>query len=361
MFDEVSNNKDTGAFSENEWCFASHSVISTEINVFTVCVATLVLCVLLQHWIIGAVACSGSGELLGRFEFLTWHFKLRFGPLATALLSRALVGLELDELLGHVVVVALGEDAQDGQSRLIHVDAFTQRQPAGGAALRGHVLQLKDSHAHGAVLSSKAVVLHAHLQLVALRTHLITQGAAEWGDGEYYKNLSKQSLKSSMHINHLQSEGLVVFGSPAVVLWLRGVLPLFVTEVRADDIDFHKRPEYSLRLPPQVICSDHWNRQKDRAKGRKESGKVWVTVRFVWRKCVKKWSGKRGRVNRKLRQYWLSLRPHIQFMVKIMKIELEEYSLQNHIFLWQMKARAIFWCPVMAIQSCPRGLAMFKC
>lgn len=67
MFDEVSNNKDTGAFSENERCFASHSVISTEINVFTVCVATLVLCVLLQHWIIGAVACSGSGELLGRY------------------------------------------------------------------------------------------------------------------------------------------------------------------------------------------------------------------------------------------------------------------------------------------------------
>ena len=105
-------------------------------------------------------------------------FKNKFGLLATALLSRALVGLELDELLGHVVVVALGEDAQHGEACLVHVDAFTQRQPAGDAAFGGHVLELQDGHANGAVLSRKAVVLHTHLQLVALRAHLVTQSAA---------------------------------------------------------------------------------------------------------------------------------------------------------------------------------------
>lgn len=99
--------------------------------------------------------------------------------LTAALLCGALVRLELDELLGDVVVVALGEDAQDGEARLVHVDAFAQRQPAGHAAFGRHVLQLQDGHAHGAVLSSEAVVLHTHLQLVALRTHLVAQGAAE--------------------------------------------------------------------------------------------------------------------------------------------------------------------------------------
>lgn len=99
--------------------------------------------------------------------------------LAAALLRRALVGLELDELLGYVVVVALREDAQDRQARLVHVDALAQRQPAGDAALGGHILQLQDGHAHRAVLSCEAVVLHAHLQLVALGPHLAAQCAAE--------------------------------------------------------------------------------------------------------------------------------------------------------------------------------------
>lgn len=98
--------------------------------------------------------------------------------LAAALLCRALVRLELDKLLGHVVVVALGEDAQDGEACLVHVDAFAQWQPAGDAAFGRHVLQLQDGHAHGAVLSCEAVVLHAYLELVALWAHLVTQGAA---------------------------------------------------------------------------------------------------------------------------------------------------------------------------------------
>ena len=61
----------------------------------------------------------------------------------TALLGRALVGLELDELLGDVVVVALGQDAQHGQARLVHVDALAQRQPARHAAPRRHVFHLQ--------------------------------------------------------------------------------------------------------------------------------------------------------------------------------------------------------------------------
>lgn len=168
-----------------------------------------------------------------------------------------MVRLELDELLGHVVVVALGEDAQDGEAGLVHVDAFAQRQPAGDAAFRGHVLQLQDGHAHGAVLPSKAVVFHTHLQLVALRTHLVAQGAAKGNkeEAEVYTSISTSS--PSLIALCLQSERLVVFRSPAVVLGLGGVLPLFVAQMRADDVDLHERAEYSLCLPSQVVSSHH--------------------------------------------------------------------------------------------------------
>lgn len=98
-------------------------------------------------------------------------------PSAAALLRRALVRLELDEFFRHVVIVALREDAQHRQARLVHVDTSAQRHPAGDAALAGYVLHLQHGHPHGAVLSGEAVVLHAYLQLVALRTDLSTQGA----------------------------------------------------------------------------------------------------------------------------------------------------------------------------------------
>ncbi len=96
---------------------------------------------------------------------------------AAALLSRALVRLELDELFRHVVIVALGEDAQHCQARLVHVDASAQRHPAGDAAFVDYVLHLQYGHAHGAVLSGEAVVLHTQLQLVALWADLGAQGA----------------------------------------------------------------------------------------------------------------------------------------------------------------------------------------
>lgn len=98
-------------------------------------------------------------------------------PSAAALLGRALVRLKFDKLFGHVIVVALGEDAQHGESRLVHVDASAQRQPAGDAAPVGYVLHLQHGHAHRAVLPGEAVVLHTHLQLVALGADLSAQGA----------------------------------------------------------------------------------------------------------------------------------------------------------------------------------------
>lgn len=100
-----------------------------------------------------------------------------------ALLRRALVRLQLDELFGDLVVVALREDPEDGEARLVHVDALAQREPAGGAAAGGQVLQLQDGYAHGPILSSEAVVLHAHLQLVALGTQLTAEHTRE-GEGE---------------------------------------------------------------------------------------------------------------------------------------------------------------------------------
>lgn len=102
---------------------------------------------------------------------------LRPLPSAATLLSRTLVWLELDELFCHVIVVALGEDAQHRQARLVHVNASAQRHPAGDAAFVGYVLHLQHGHAHSAVLSGKAVVLHTQLQLVALWTDLSAQGA----------------------------------------------------------------------------------------------------------------------------------------------------------------------------------------
>lgn len=120
---------------------------------------------------------AGAPELEAAMSDVTFTEELVV--LAAALLCRALVRLELDELLGHVVVVTLGQDAQDSQSGFVHVDAFAQWQPTSCAALGGHVLQLQDGHAHSAVLSGEAVVLHTHLELVALRAHLVTQGAAE--------------------------------------------------------------------------------------------------------------------------------------------------------------------------------------
>lgn len=49
---------------------------------------------------------------------------------------RADVGLEFDKFLGHLIVVALGEDAQDGPSRLVHLNSTAQRQPTRARSLK---------------------------------------------------------------------------------------------------------------------------------------------------------------------------------------------------------------------------------
>lgn len=72
------------------------------------------------------------------------------------------------------------------------MDASAQRHPAGDAALVGYVLHLQHGHAHGAVLPGEAVVLHAHLQLVALRPDLSAQRA-----GTRQKTHDKGQLVSS--------------------------------------------------------------------------------------------------------------------------------------------------------------------
>lgn len=68
----------------------------------------------------------------------------------------------------------------------------------------------------------------------------------------------ERRLRSSiMTSRYLQGEGFVVFGGPAVVLGLGGVLSLLVAQMWADDVDLHEGPEDPLRLPPQVIGSHH--------------------------------------------------------------------------------------------------------
>lgn len=60
-----------------------------------------------------------------------------------------------------------------------------------------------------------------------------------------------------------QRERLVVFGGPAVVLGLGGVLPLLVAQVGADDEDLHERTENPLSLPTQVVGGHHCERRRE--------------------------------------------------------------------------------------------------
>lgn len=54
------------------------------------------------------------------------------------------LGLELDELFGDFVVGPLGQYSQDGEARLVHVDAAAERQPARARALQAKGLPSKD-------------------------------------------------------------------------------------------------------------------------------------------------------------------------------------------------------------------------
>ena len=100
------------------------------------------------------------------------------GRRGTAFLGGARVRLELDEFFGHLVIAALRQDAQHREARVVHVDAAAKGQPAGGAPALDQLAQLQHGQPHRAVLAREAVVLDAHLQLVALRACVSAQRAA---------------------------------------------------------------------------------------------------------------------------------------------------------------------------------------
>ena len=56
------------------------------------------------------------------------------------------LGLELDELFGDFVVGPLGQYSQDGESRLVHVDAAAECQPTRARALQKKRFTLKGRH-----------------------------------------------------------------------------------------------------------------------------------------------------------------------------------------------------------------------
>ena len=73
------------------------------------------------------------------------------------------LGLELDELLGYLIVGPLGENAQNGPPGLVEVDPPAEGAPAGARPLLSDVAQLHDGRAKQPVLAREAVVLHANV------------------------------------------------------------------------------------------------------------------------------------------------------------------------------------------------------
>ncbi|KPP70578.1 hypothetical protein Z043_110580, partial [Scleropages formosus] len=152
----------------------------------------------------GCVPLSGSTctrqVLLGGLRPSTdSHRRLTAPPLpvrpSPALLGRAHLRLELHELLGHLIVGTLGEDAQHRLARVVHVQSPAQGTPAGTAPPLSHIAQLHDGDAHDAVCPAKAVVLHAHLQLVALWPILVAQNAErEMGKRKDLSNFDKGQI-----------------------------------------------------------------------------------------------------------------------------------------------------------------------
>ncbi|KAG7220478.1 hypothetical protein INR49_018197 [Caranx melampygus] len=94
----------------------------------------------------------------------------------TPVTGRTHFRLELDELLGHLVGRSLGQDAHHRHARLIRVNARPDGTPAHAALAVSDVTQLDHGHAHHPVRPAEAVVLHRHLELVAV-WRLFTQDA----------------------------------------------------------------------------------------------------------------------------------------------------------------------------------------
>lgn len=96
----------------------------------------------------------------------------------SALLRGTTFRFQLDELFGHLVSRTLGQDTHHSHARLVGVDARPERTPAHAALAVGYVAHLNDCHADHPVRPAEAVVLHRHLELVAVGG-FFTQDAAE--------------------------------------------------------------------------------------------------------------------------------------------------------------------------------------
>ena len=141
---------------------------------------------------------SLDASLILKFRVPPSSLSLSLSPSPALLLSSALLGrsrfrLQPHELLGHVVVGALRQDAHGGEAGVVHVDALAQRTPAGAVALLHDVPQLDDGQAHHPVGAAEAVVLDADLQLVALEAVLVPQSTAE-GEGSLNHNVHQEKL-----------------------------------------------------------------------------------------------------------------------------------------------------------------------
>lgn len=104
-------------------------------------------------------------------------YRVLVGQLS-ALLRGTDFRFQLDKLLGHLVGGPLGQDPHHRHARLVGVNARAQRTPAHTALTVGDVPQLDHGHADHPVGPAKAVVLHRHLELIAVRG-VLPQDAAE--------------------------------------------------------------------------------------------------------------------------------------------------------------------------------------
>jgi len=87
---------------------------------------------------------------------------------SSALLYWTSFRLKLDKLLGHLVSRPLGQDTHHRCARLIGVNAWPKRTPAHTALSVCHISQLNHGHTNHPVCSAEAIILHCHLELIAV-------------------------------------------------------------------------------------------------------------------------------------------------------------------------------------------------
>ncbi len=180
---------------------------------------------------------------------------------SSALLHRTSFRFQLDKLLGHLVSRPLGQDTHHCHARLVGLNARPQRTPAHAALAVSDVTQLNHGHADHTVRPAETVILHRHLELIAV-WRLLTKDTTE-----QKRTLKNQPLiqQSSQHIpavrdqvSNSQLERLVELCRPAVVLGFCGELALLVGQEGTNHGDFNERPEHPRCLPLHVVRCDDW-------------------------------------------------------------------------------------------------------